>query len=133
MSSRRYGLERKVKHSEPPVPEDHEQRERNHLLAEEQKRKKDATKRKRNKNIHVRDALEKRHRQQARDRLPREESPSKLNSDDEDFNIFWMRRRRRASGARCPHKGLMSKGRGLRGARCYRKRGQGSSPLALVR
>jgi hypothetical protein len=57
-------------------------------LAEEQKQKKDATKRKRDKNIHVRDALEKRRQQQARDRLPREESPSEPNSDDEDFDIF---------------------------------------------
>jgi hypothetical protein len=50
-----------VKHSEPPVPEDHEQRKRNRLLAKEQKRKKDAMKRKRDKDIHTRDALEKRH------------------------------------------------------------------------
>jgi hypothetical protein len=51
-----------VKHSKPSVPEDREQRERNHLLAEEKKRKKDATKRKRDNNIHAKDALEKRRR-----------------------------------------------------------------------
>jgi hypothetical protein len=39
-------------------------------LAEEQKRKKDAMKRKRDKNIRVRDALEKHRRQQARDAVP---------------------------------------------------------------
>jgi hypothetical protein len=61
-----------VRHSEPLVLEDREQWERNHLLAEEQKRKKDATKRKRDKNIHVRDALEKHRRQQARDGVPQE-------------------------------------------------------------
>jgi hypothetical protein len=59
-----------VRHSEPPVLEDREQRERNCLLAEEQKRKKDAMKRKRDKDIHKREALEKRHRQQAHEGLP---------------------------------------------------------------
>jgi hypothetical protein len=99
-------------------------------LDEEQKRKKDATKRKRDKNIRVKDALEKHHRQQVRDRLPREESLLEPDSDDEDFDIFWTRRRRRVSVVRCPHKGLLSRGRGLRGARCSWKRGQGSSPSA---
>jgi hypothetical protein len=47
-----------VRHSEPLVPEDHEQWERNRLLAEEQKRTKDAMKRKRD-NICAREALEK--------------------------------------------------------------------------
>jgi hypothetical protein len=55
-----------VRDSEPPVPEDHERRERNRLFAEEQKQKKDATKRKRDEDICMREALEKRHRQQAR-------------------------------------------------------------------
>jgi hypothetical protein len=56
-------LERAVKDFEPPIPEDHEQRERNHLLAEEHKLKKDATKRKRGETIRTREALEKRRRQ----------------------------------------------------------------------
>jgi hypothetical protein len=50
-----------VRHSEPPVLEDREQREQNHLLAKEQKRKKDTTNRKRDKDIHAREALEKHH------------------------------------------------------------------------
>jgi hypothetical protein len=56
-------LERVVRDFEPPVLEDHERRERNRLLAEEQKQKKDATKRKHGEIICAREALEKRHRQ----------------------------------------------------------------------
>jgi hypothetical protein len=59
-----------VKHSEPPVLEDREQQERNRLFAEEQKWKKDAMKRKCDENIRVKDGLEKRRQQQARDGLP---------------------------------------------------------------
>jgi hypothetical protein len=55
-------LERTVRDSEPPVLEDHEPRERNRLLAEEQKQKKDATKRKHGETIHARQALEMCHR-----------------------------------------------------------------------
>jgi hypothetical protein len=51
-----------VKDSEPSVPEDHERRERNRLLVEEQKQKMDATKRKHGETLRVREALEKRHR-----------------------------------------------------------------------
>jgi hypothetical protein len=51
-----------VKHSKPPFPKDREQREWNHLLAEERKRKKDSTKRKHDENIRAKDALEKHHR-----------------------------------------------------------------------
>jgi hypothetical protein len=51
-------LERVAKDSEPPVPEDRERWERNRLLVEGQKQKKDATKRKRDKTIHMREALE---------------------------------------------------------------------------
>jgi hypothetical protein len=36
----------------------------------------------------TREALEKRHRQQGRDRLPQEESPSESESDDNDFDVF---------------------------------------------
>jgi hypothetical protein len=46
-------------------------------------------KRKHNKDIPMRDALENCRQQQAHDRLPREESPSEPDSDDEDFDIFF--------------------------------------------
>jgi hypothetical protein len=49
-----------VRDSEPPVPEDSERQERNRLLAEEQKQKKDATKMKRDEVICAREALERR-------------------------------------------------------------------------
>jgi hypothetical protein len=71
-----------------PVLEDRERQERNCLFAEEQKQKKDTMKRKRDEVIRAREALEKHHRQQARDGLPQEESPFELESDDEDFDIF---------------------------------------------
>jgi hypothetical protein len=77
-----------VRDSEPLVPEDRERREQNRLLAEKQKLKKDAMKRKRDEIIRAREALEKRHRQQACDGLPREESPSEPESDGEDLDIF---------------------------------------------
>jgi hypothetical protein len=99
-------LERTVRDSEPPVPEDHERWERNHLLAEEQKQKKDATKRRRDETIRVREALEKRRRQQERDGLPREESPSEPDSDDEDFDIFSDEEEEQGFRAWCPQKEL---------------------------
>jgi hypothetical protein len=55
-------LERTVRDSEPPVLEDHERWERNRLLAEDQKQKKDAMKRKRDEVNRMREALEKHHR-----------------------------------------------------------------------
>jgi hypothetical protein len=82
------GLERVVKDSKPPVPEDHEWRERNRLLAEGQKQKKDAAKRKCGETIHMREALEKHRRQQEHGGLPQEESPSEPDSDDGDFDMF---------------------------------------------
>jgi hypothetical protein len=82
-------LERMVRDSEPPVLEDHERREQNHLLAKEQKMKKDAMKRKRDEIIHVREALEKRRLQQACDELPREESPLELESNGKGFDFFF--------------------------------------------
>jgi hypothetical protein len=51
-----------MRDSEPPVPEDCERWERNRLLAEEQKQKKDAMKRKRDEVIRAREALERRRR-----------------------------------------------------------------------
>jgi hypothetical protein len=76
-----------VRDSKPPVPEDRERREQNHLFAEEQKQK-DATKRKLDKIVRAREALEKRRRRQVRDGLPQEESPSEPDSDDKDFDII---------------------------------------------
>jgi hypothetical protein len=55
-------LERVVRDFEPLVSKDREQRERNRLLAEEQKQKKDATKRKHGEIICAREALEKHRR-----------------------------------------------------------------------
>jgi t-SNARE complex subunit (syntaxin) len=77
-----------VRDSEPPVPEDRERQERNRLFAEEQKQKKDATKRKRDEDIRAREALEKHCWQQEHDRLPREESLSEPELDDDDFDVF---------------------------------------------
>jgi hypothetical protein len=45
-------------------------------------------KRKCDKFVRMREALEKRRRQQARDGLPQKESPSEPDSDNEDFDIF---------------------------------------------
>jgi hypothetical protein len=56
-------LERTVRDSEPSVLEDRERRERNCLLAKEQKQKKDSSKRKHDETIRAREALEKCHRQ----------------------------------------------------------------------
>ena len=62
--------------SPPPVPEDARRRATNRAHAEAQKRRKDAKVAKRTKKILVREELEKRHRQQRKDGLPLEESPS---------------------------------------------------------
>jgi hypothetical protein len=104
-------LERTVRDSEPSVLEDRERRERNCLLAKEQKQKKDSSKRKHDETIRAREALE---------------TTGTLIS-------FRMRKRSRASGAWCPQKGLLPGGQGLREARFSRKRGQGSGPLAPAR
>lgn len=62
-----------------------ERQTRNKLLAEERKRKKDAGTKKRDKNLHACEQVEKRRRQQKRDGLPEGESLSELDSD-EDFD-----------------------------------------------
>jgi hypothetical protein len=51
-----------VSDSEPLVPKDHERREQNRLFTEGQKQKKDAAKKKRDEDVHAREALEKRRR-----------------------------------------------------------------------
>jgi hypothetical protein len=118
-----------VRHSEPLVLEDCEQRERNRLLAEEQKRKKDAVKRKHDKSMHARDALEKHHRQQARTDFP-EKSPRRSRTRTTRTLTFFRHRRRRhrASAERCPHKGLLPGGRGLRGLDAFGRKGRGLAP-----
>jgi hypothetical protein len=73
-----------VRDFEPSVPEDQGRWEQNRLFAEGQKQKKDVAKKKRNEDICVREALEKRRRQQARDGLPLEESPLEPESDGND-------------------------------------------------
>jgi hypothetical protein len=118
-----------VRDSEPSVPEDHEWQEQNWLFAKGQKQKKDATKKKCNEDIRVREALEKRHQQQARDGLPREESSSEPESDGDDFMFFQTRRRRcGALVARCPHKGLLPGGEASGELSAPEREGEGLAP-----
>ena len=62
--------------SPPPVPEDTGRRAINRAHADAQKRQKDAKAAKRMKHILAREELDKRRRQQRKDGLPLEESPS---------------------------------------------------------
>ena len=62
--------------SPPPVPEDARRRAINRAHADAQKKRKDAKAAKRTKQILARAELDKRHRQQRKDGLPLEESPS---------------------------------------------------------
>jgi hypothetical protein len=98
-------------------------------LAEEQKQKKDAVKRKHDKSMHMRDALEKRHRQQACTDFPKK-SPRRSRTRTTRTPTFFhrRRRRRRASAERCPHKGLLPGGRGLRGLGAFERKGRGLAP-----
>ena len=68
--------------SSPPVPEDARRRTINRAHAEAQKKRKDAKAAKRTKKILVREELDKRRRQQRKDGLPLEESPSPSLSTD---------------------------------------------------
>jgi DNA-directed RNA polymerase delta subunit len=67
----------------PPVPEDATDREALRLVAQE-KKKKDEEKKRAHKKMLAHDALEKRHRAQAREGLPLEASPSMEEDDDDD-------------------------------------------------
>ena len=67
---------RDVRSSPLPVPEDAGQRAINRAHADAQKKRKDAKAAKRTKHILAREALDKRRRQQRKDGLPLEESPS---------------------------------------------------------
>ena len=76
-----------MRSSPPPVPEDAGQRAINRAHADAQKKRKDAKAAKRTKHILAREALEKRRRQQRKDGLPLEESPStSLSTEASDGN-----------------------------------------------
>ena len=78
---------RDVRSSPPPVPEDAGQRAINRTHADAQKKRKDAKAAKRTKHILAREALDKRRRQQRKDGLPLEESPStSLSTEASDGN-----------------------------------------------
>jgi hypothetical protein len=72
------------KPSRPWVPEDAVDRAARRVAAEEKKKKKDAEKAPARERTRARDALEKLHRLQERDELPREPSPETPDDDDDD-------------------------------------------------
>jgi hypothetical protein len=72
------------KPSQPPVPEDAVDRAARRVAAEKRKEKKDAEKVRAHERTRARDALEKLHRRQERDGLPREPSPETPDDDDDD-------------------------------------------------
>ena len=76
-----------MRSSPPPVLEDAERRVVNRAHADAQKRRKDAKAAKRTKHILAREELDKRRRQQRKDGLPLEESPStSLSTEASDGN-----------------------------------------------
>jgi hypothetical protein len=72
------------KPSRPRVPEDAVDRAARRVAAEEKKKKKDAKKAQARERTRARDALEKLHRRQERDGLPREPSSETPDDDDDD-------------------------------------------------
>jgi hypothetical protein len=68
----------------PPVLEDAVDRAARRVAAEKKKEKKDAEKAQAREWMRARDALERRHRKQERDGLPREPSPETPDDDDDD-------------------------------------------------
>jgi hypothetical protein len=72
------------KPSRPPVPEDAVDRAARRVAAEKRKEKKDAKKARARERTRARDALERLHRRQERDGLPREPSPETPDDDDDD-------------------------------------------------
>jgi hypothetical protein len=72
-----------VKDLPPPVPEDCAAREVRRLSAAREKKEKDATKTRRDRKVHEREALLRRHRHQWLEGLPKEESPSESVSEEE--------------------------------------------------
>jgi hypothetical protein len=83
ISVRPQGL-RGFKLSLPPVLEDTVGRAARRITAEKKKEKKDTEKARARKRMRAREALEKRHRRQERDGLPREPSPETPEDDDDD-------------------------------------------------
>jgi hypothetical protein len=73
-----------AKDSPPPVLEDRIARQVRRLSVAQEKKEKDATKMRCNRKIHERKALLKHRRQQRLEGLPKEESPSKMASEEED-------------------------------------------------
>jgi hypothetical protein len=67
-----------------PVPEDAVDRAARRVAAEKKKEKKDVEKARARERMRARDALERRHRRQERDGLPREPSPETPDDDDDD-------------------------------------------------
>jgi hypothetical protein len=72
------------KPSLPRVPQDAVDRAARRVAAEEKKKKKDAEKARARERMRARDALEKLHRRQEREGLPREPSPETPDDDDDD-------------------------------------------------
>jgi hypothetical protein len=72
------------KPSLPPVPEDAVDRAARRVDAEKRKEKKDAKKARARERTRARDALERLHRRQERDGLPREPSPEMPDDDDDE-------------------------------------------------
>jgi hypothetical protein len=72
------------KPSLPPIPEDAVDRAARRVAAEKKKEKKDAKKARAHEWMQARDALERRHRWQERDGLPREPLPETPDDDDDD-------------------------------------------------
>jgi hypothetical protein len=72
------------KPSLPPVPEDTVDRAARRVAAEKKKENKDAKKARARERMRARDALERLHRGQERDGLPREPSPKTPDDDDDD-------------------------------------------------
>jgi hypothetical protein len=68
----------------PPVPEDAVDRAARRVAAEKRKEKKDAKKARARERTRARDALERLHRRQERDGIPREPSPETPDDDDDD-------------------------------------------------
>jgi hypothetical protein len=75
---------RGFKLSLPPVLEDAVGQAVRRIAAEKKKEKKDAEKARARERMRAREALEKSHRRQERDELPREPSPETPNDDDDD-------------------------------------------------
>jgi hypothetical protein len=76
-----------VKDSPPPVPEDLAARQMRRLSVSQEKKKKDDAKTWRNRKILEREALLKHHCQQRLEGLPKEETPSKIASEEEEDDV----------------------------------------------